>query len=81
MILEPARNIVPNLVYAQTGSGVRLSMVAGEPIYRDGSFTRIDADSISLQVAGAIERFQADITGDPVVANLPIVELTQHGFH
>ena len=42
VVLHPARNIAANLVYAETGSNVRMTMVAGRVIYRDGVFTRID---------------------------------------
>lgn len=80
VVLEPARNLVPNLVYAETGADVRLTMVAGEVIYQDGEFTRVDRQAIAMRVAAAAERFQADIAGDPVVRGLPIVELTQRGL-
>jgi N-acyl-D-aspartate/D-glutamate deacylase len=38
VLLRPARNLVANLVYAETGRNIVLSMVAGKVIYRDGRF-------------------------------------------
>ena len=50
LLLRPARNIVPNLVYAETGSNVMLSMVAGRVIYEQGEFTMIDRKAIMEDV-------------------------------
>lgn len=79
VILQPARNLVPNLVYAETGSNVRVTMVGGKIIYQDGEFTNIDRRQVMEQVAEATARFQNDVMSDPVVQTLPIVELTQSG--
>lgn len=79
VVLHPARNVVPNLVYAETGSNVRMTMVAGRVIYRDGRFTRIDQEAVLDSVAEAAHRFEQDIAADPAVQTLPIVELTERG--
>jgi 5-methylthioadenosine/S-adenosylhomocysteine deaminase len=79
VLLHPARNIVPNLVYAETGANVRLTMVAGSVLYQDGEFTNIDQSSIMAEIAAAAGRFQEDVAKDPVVMKLPIVELTASG--
>jgi hypothetical protein len=70
---------VPNLVYAETGANVRLTMVAGEVICRDGEFTRIDAPALLQEVVEAASRFERDVAADPAVQSLPIVELTRDG--
>jgi 5-methylthioadenosine/S-adenosylhomocysteine deaminase len=78
VIRRPARNIVASLVYAETGSNVRMTMVAGQIIYRDGLFTRIDADQTIRTAQSAAARFEHDISNDPVIASLPITQLTSN---
>jgi 5-methylthioadenosine/S-adenosylhomocysteine deaminase len=79
VLLQPARNLVPNLVYAETGRSAVLSMVAGTIIYRDGRFTNVDADEVHRQLLAAAERLQAAAAADPGTARLPILELTRQG--
>jgi 5-methylthioadenosine/S-adenosylhomocysteine deaminase len=81
VLLQPARNIVPNLVYGETGSNVVLSMVAGRVIYRDDDFTMIDQTVISRQIDEASRRFTDRVAADPDVLDLPIVQLTKSGKH
>jgi 5-methylthioadenosine/S-adenosylhomocysteine deaminase len=80
VIRQPARNLVANLVYGETGSNVRMTMVAGEVIYRDGLFTRIDAAHAIAAAQAAAETFEQDIGNDPVIADLPITQLTAAGL-
>jgi len=80
VILDPARNIAANLVYAETGADVRMTMVAGRVLYRDGVFTRIDERAILQNAAAAAKRFETRLTSDPVVCDLPIAQLTSNGF-
>jgi 5-methylthioadenosine/S-adenosylhomocysteine deaminase len=77
--LDPARNLVPNLVYAESGANVRLRMVAGSVIYEDVEFAHIDRRAIMKEVAEAARRFEDDFSGDPAVLARPIVELTRSG--
>jgi len=81
LLLRPARNIVPNLVYAETGSNVVLSMVAGRVIYEQGEFTMIDRNAIMQDVKAATSRFTDRVAADPSVDALPIVELSRAGRH
>ena len=81
VLLEPARNIVPNLVYAESGSNVVLNMVAGRVIYRNGAYTLIDEAETKRQVAEAAKRFTDKVAADPDVNDLPIVQLTRAGLH
>jgi 5-methylthioadenosine/S-adenosylhomocysteine deaminase len=81
VLLKPARNIVPNLVYAETGSNVVLNMVAGRVIYRNGAYTMIDEAATKRAVAEATQRFTDKVTADPAVNDLPIVQLTRAGLH
>ena len=80
VVLEPARNIAANLVYAETGADVRLTMVAGRVIYRDGVFTRIDQQAILGDAAAAAARFEQRLMSDPVIPGLPIAQLTSNGY-
>ena len=46
MLLEPVRNIVPDLVYAANGSEVVTVMVAGVVLVRDGQALTADETAI-----------------------------------
>ncbi|MEW5772635.1 MAG: amidohydrolase [Thermodesulfobacteriota bacterium] len=51
--LQPLYNPVSHAVYAATGHEVRLTMVAGKVLYRDGAFTGFDYPALLAEVAGA----------------------------
>ena len=80
VLLRPARNLVANLVYAETGRNVALSMVAGKVIYRDGRYANVDADHVHRDVQAAAERLQRATAADERTRDLPIVELTRRGL-
>ena len=80
VIRSPARNLVANLVYAQNGSGVRMSMVAGKVIYEQGRFANFDQNDILRQLAEAAGDFEAAIADDSVIGDLPISQLTAAGL-
>ena len=80
VVRKPARNIVANLVYAETGSNVLMSMVAGNVIYQNGAFTNIDSVQVLADLAVKAKQFEEDIAGDKVVADLPITQLTSEGL-
>lgn len=48
--LQPMYAPVSHLVYAATGHEVRLTMVGGEVLYRDGRFSRFDYDALRREV-------------------------------
>lgn len=48
--LQPMYAPVSHLVYATTGHEVRLTMVGGEIVYRDGKFSRFDYDALRREV-------------------------------
>lgn len=79
VVLQPARNIAANLVYSETGGDVRMTMVAGRVIYRDGVFTRIDQKTVLRDAAAAAQRFEDRLLADPNLKDLPIVRLTANG--
>jgi 5-methylthioadenosine/S-adenosylhomocysteine deaminase len=80
VLLRPARNLVANLVYAETGRNVVLSMVAGKIIYRDGRFAHVDAERVHQDVRAAAERLQHATDADERTRELPIVDLTRRGL-
>ncbi|CAN5768632.1 amidohydrolase [soil metagenome] len=79
VLLEPARNLVPNLVYAETGRNVVLSMVAGKVIYRDGQFTNVDVDQIHRDIVDASAELQEKTARDEYALDTAIVQLTRDG--
>lgn len=54
--MRPLYNPVSQAVYAASGHEVRLAMVAGEILYRDGGFTRFDYDGL-LSESGKLRKF------------------------
>jgi 5-methylthioadenosine/S-adenosylhomocysteine deaminase len=80
VLLKPARNLVANLVYGETGSNVVMSMVAGEIIYENGEFAKINRQAIVDKVVLASAAFQELVAADKSVQDVPIVQLTREGF-
>jgi 5-methylthioadenosine/S-adenosylhomocysteine deaminase len=80
VVLRPARNIAANLVYAETGKNVRMTMVAGRVIYRNGVYTRLDEQSILRDAKAAAARFEQRLVADPAIEELPITQLTDRGY-
>ena len=54
--MQPVHSPISNLVYAATGTEVRMTMVAGEVLYKDGIFHKIDMEEVSEAVTEAIQR-------------------------
>ncbi len=79
-LLKPARNVVANLVYGESGANVTMSMVAGEIIYDNGEFARINRRQIVEQVIQASAAFQVLVAADQSVRDVPIVQLTREGI-
>ena len=80
VLLRPARNLVANLVYAETGRNVTLSMVTGRIIYCDGRFANVDAERVHADLRAAAERLQRATAADEHTRELPIVDLTRRGL-
>jgi len=57
--LSPAFDPVSNVVYAASGGEVRLTMVAGRVLYRDGRFPELDYPGLRT----AFHKAAADLTG------------------
>lgn len=57
----PQNDTVNNLVYAASGEDVRLTMVDGKVLYRDGEFLTLDIEKIKFEVAKRTKRIQKEI--------------------
>jgi 5-methylthioadenosine/S-adenosylhomocysteine deaminase len=79
VLLKPARNLVANLVYGESGSNVTMSMVRGEIIYENDEFTKINRQAIVDEVVLASTAFQELVAADQSVQDLPIVQLAREG--
>ena len=47
--MNPQIDLESNLIYSAQGSDVRLTMVDGKVLYRDGRFTTLDRDTLLAQ--------------------------------
>ena len=56
--MRPVHSPTSNLVYAATGAEVRLTMVEGEVLYKDGEYTRLDVDALFAKAQEAAERLR-----------------------
>lgn len=56
--MRPVHSPVSNLVYAATGAEVRMTMVDGEILYKDGEYSRIDMEKLHAEADRAAERLR-----------------------
>lgn len=52
--MTPCHSAVSNLVYAANGGAVRLTMVDGRVLYRDGAFLTLDIEQVRARAAEAV---------------------------
>ena len=52
--MQPVHNIVSQLVYAASGAEVRLTVVNGRELYRDGKFTTCDYAALLEEIQEAL---------------------------
>lgn len=62
--LQPLYNAASHVVYAATGMEVRMTMVAGEILYRDGRYSRFDYESLCREM-NVVRRFVRRAAGLP----------------
>lgn len=53
--MHPAHSPTSNLVYAATGLEVRMTMVGGSVLYKDGEYTRIDMEKLYAETGKAAD--------------------------
>ncbi|MDL2210542.1 amidohydrolase [Desulfovibrio sp. OttesenSCG-928-O18] len=56
--MHPVHSPTSNLVYAATGAEVRMTMVGGDVLYKDGEYTRIDMEKLYAETGKAAERLR-----------------------
>ena len=78
-LVEPIRNIVPNLVYAATGHEVTLVMVAGRILVREGRVLTADEDAVREEAQRCAEEVAADVQRDPVHREMALLEAMARG--
>jgi len=80
-VLEsPVRNIVPNLVYAANGSEVRLVMVDGRVLVRDGQVLAADEAEIRAMAQAEALQMARRVAADPVHASMALMEAMRGGL-
>jgi 5-methylthioadenosine/S-adenosylhomocysteine deaminase len=57
LAFTPLNNLARQLVYAENGSSVRLTMVAGEVVMRDGVLTRVDEAALKREARDMMKAF------------------------
>jgi len=61
LAFTPLNDIRRQLVYCETGSSVRLTMVAGEIVCRDGRLTRVDEEALKAEARTHMEAHREDL--------------------
>lgn len=59
VFLQPANDLLTQLVHSETAAAVDTVIVAGEVVLRGGKSTRVDADTVRRNAQAAIERVMA----------------------
>ena len=78
-LVEPIRNIVPNLVYAATGREVTLVMVDGQILLRNGRLVAIDEAAVIAEVQERAEEVAAAVQRDPVHLEMALLQPMRAG--
>jgi len=60
LAFTPLNDVAKHLVYAENGSSIEMVMVNGEPVVRNGRFTRFDADAVLSEIREAMPAYLAD---------------------
>ena len=79
-VLEaPVRNIVPNLVYAASGREVKMVMVAGKILMRDGEVLTADEEAVRAEAQAQAEAVAQCVAADPVHKGMTLLEVMEAG--
>ena len=79
VLLEPIRNIVPNLVYAGTGYEVKTVIVAGKTLMRDHRVLTVDEAAIRAEAQAQAEAFGRRVAADPLHKELALMQAMAAG--
>jgi 5-methylthioadenosine/S-adenosylhomocysteine deaminase len=75
----PVRNIVPNLVYAASGREVKLVMVAGRVLVRDGHVLSVNECAVRAEAQAQAEALSQRVAADPSHKRLSLVQAMRRG--
>jgi 5-methylthioadenosine/S-adenosylhomocysteine deaminase len=79
VLLDPIRNIVPNLVYAGSGHEVKTVVVAGKTLVRDYRVLTVDEATIQLEAQAQAEALGRRVAADPLHREMALMEAMESG--
>ena len=56
---QPVHDVIPSLIFAASGKDVRLTVIAGREVYRNGKVTTVDEDEIKARIAEIKNKLKA----------------------
>ena len=79
VLLDPIRNIVPNLVYAGSGHEVKTVIVAGRILVRDYEVLTINEAAVRAEAQLQAERVAQRVAADPVHRGMALMAAMEAG--
>jgi 5-methylthioadenosine/S-adenosylhomocysteine deaminase len=79
ILLDPIRNIIPNLVYAGTGHEVKTVLVAGKVLVRDYAVLVADEAAIWAEAQRQAEAFERRVAADPRHKDMALMQAMAAG--
>jgi 5-methylthioadenosine/S-adenosylhomocysteine deaminase len=79
VMLNPIRNIVPNLVYAGSGHEVKTVMVAGKLLIKDHQLLTVDEAKIRAEAQHQAELLEQRVAADPLHKNMVLIAAMDKG--
>lgn len=81
ILLNPIRNVIPNLVYSANGSEVETVIINGRVVVDDHQLTTIDLKQEIANANAAAQRFCAKLEKFEGLDNLPLAQWTKEGLY
>jgi 5-methylthioadenosine/S-adenosylhomocysteine deaminase len=78
-LLDPIRNIVPNLVYAASGHELKTVIVAGKTVVRDDRVLTVDEAAIRAEVQAQAVALERLVAADPLHRELALMQAMASG--
>ncbi len=75
----PVRNIVPNLVYAGSGHEVKMVMVAGQVLIRDGELLCTDQAAVRAEAQAQAGALAQRVAADPIHKGMALLSAMEAG--
>ena len=79
VLVDPIRNIVPNLVYAGSGHEVKTIIIAGEIVVQDYQVLTVDEDAIRAEAQAQADEIARRVTTDPTHKNMSLLTAMEAG--